>query len=102
MLLDGVPNVEMHIYARGHHPGDKVAEGEIPATGGLSNMGGTAFGTWSARYLDWMRDLGFLGKPGVQTQAAKDVAANLERKKRDPNWRPPAKPAAPAAPAKTP
>src|SRR6478736_679293 len=101
MLLDGVPNVEMHIYARGHHPGDKVGPDEPPPTGGLGNMGGIAMGTWSARYLDWFRDLGFLGKPGVETQAAKDVAANLKRVKRDPNWRPkpPAAPAAPVVPA---
>ncbi|MES1166497.1 MAG: alpha/beta hydrolase, partial [Pseudomonadota bacterium] len=81
MLRDGVPNVEIHIYARGHHPGDKVGPDEIPATGGLSSMGGMAMGKWSERYLDWFRDLGFLGKPGVETQAAKDVAANLKRVK---------------------
>lgn len=97
MLMDGVPNVEMHIYARGHHPGDKVGPDEPPATGGLANMGGIAMGTWSARYLDWFRDLGFLGKPGVETQAAKDVAANLGRKKHELKW-PPA-PAAPKPPA---
>jgi acetyl esterase/lipase len=97
LLLDGVPNVEMHIYARGHHPGDKVGPDEPPPSGGISNMGGIAMGTWPARYLDWFRDLGFLGKPGVETQAAKDVAANLKRVKRDPNWRP-----KPAAPAKAP
>ncbi len=101
LLRDGVPNVEMHIYARGHHPGDKVGPDEPPASGGLSNMGGIALGTWSARYLDWFRDLGFLGKPGGETQAARDVAASLKRVKRDPNWRPPspAKPAASAVPA---
>lgn len=79
LLKDGVPNVEMHLYARGHHPGDKVGPGEPPATGGLSNMGGIAYGTWSARFLDWFRDLGFLQPPGVETQAAKDVAAHLNR-----------------------
>jgi acetyl esterase/lipase len=104
LLKDGVPNVEMHIYARGHHPGDKVGPDEPPATGGVSNMGGIAMGKWPERYLDWMRDLGFLGKPGVETQAAKDVAANLSREKPNPYWkRPPAAPAAPAStPAKTP
>ncbi len=100
LLRDGVPNVEMHIYARGHHPGDKVRADEPPATGGLSNMGGIALGTWSARFLDWFRDLGFLGQPGVETQAARDIAANLNRVKRDPNWRPAAAPK--PAPAKTP
>lgn len=91
LLNDGVPNVEMHIYARGHHPGDKVGPDEPPATGALSNMGGISYGSWSARFLDWFRDLGFLGKPGVETQAAKDVAANINRMKRNaaPNPAPP-------------
>ncbi|HVT74703.1 MAG TPA: alpha/beta hydrolase fold domain-containing protein [Lacunisphaera sp.] len=89
LLKDGVPNVEMHLYARGHHPGDKVGPGEPPATGGLSNMGGIAYGTWSARFLDWFRDLGFLLPPGVETQAARDVAAQLDRRPHEPNGGPP-------------
>lgn len=100
LLEDGVPNVEMHIYARGHHPGDKVGPGEPPATGGLSNMGGIAMGNWSARFLDWFRDLGFLGQPGVETQAARDVAANMNRTKRSANFGPP--PAKPVTPAPAP
>jgi hypothetical protein len=96
LLMDGVPNVEMHIYARGHHPGDKVGSDEPPATGGLTNMGGISYGTWSARFLDWFRDLGFSNKPGVETQAARDVAANLDRKPRSMN------PVAPPAPTPTP
>lgn len=103
LLKDGVPNVEMHLYARGHHPGDKVGPDEPPATGALSNMGGIAYGTWSARFVDWFRDLGFLNKPGVVTQAAKDVAANLDRKPHTLNFgpppKPPATPLAPVAPA---
>lgn len=83
--------------ARGHHPGDKIGPDEPPATGALSNMGGISYGTWSARFLDWFRDLGFLNKPGVETLAARDVAANLNRVKRSAGWNPP--PAAPAAPA---
>ena len=82
LLNDGVPNVEMHIYARGHHPGDKVGPDEPPSTGGLSNRGFIAYGTWPDRFIDWFRDLGFTNKPGVETQAAKDVAANLDRKPR--------------------
>lgn len=78
---DGVPNLELHLYARGRHPGDKVGPDEPPATGGLANNG-LAFATWSDRFLDWMRDLGFLKKPGVVTQAAKDVAAHLDRQPR--------------------
>ncbi|HYP16842.1 MAG TPA: hypothetical protein VEQ65_06485, partial [Opitutus sp.] len=92
---DGVPNVEMHIYARGRHPGDRVGPDEPPATGGLANMGGIAFGTWSDRFLDWFRDLGFTNKPGQPTRAAQDVAAQLNRAPRNPT--PPAR--ASAAPA---
>jgi acetyl esterase/lipase len=82
MLEDGVPNMEIHIYARGHHPGDKVGPDEPPSTAGISDRGFIAYGTWPDRFMDWFRDLGFLGKPGVETQAAKDVAANLNRAKR--------------------
>ncbi len=99
LLMDGVPNIEMMLYARGRHPGDKTQPGEPPATGSISNMGGIPFGTWSARFLDWFRDLGFLGQPGVVTQAAKDVAASLDRQPR--SLRPPGPPPAPA-PAKAP
>ena len=84
MLNASVPNVEMHIYARGHHPGDRVGPDEPPSTGGLSNRGFIAYGTWQDRYIEWLRDLGFLGKPGVETQAAKDVIANLTRPERPP------------------
>jgi endo-1,4-beta-xylanase len=73
MLNAGVPNVEMHIYARGHHPGDRVGPGEPPSTGGLTDRGFIAYGTWQYRFLDWFRDLGFFQKPGVETQADKDV-----------------------------
>ena len=79
MLNDGVPNVEMHIYARGHHPGDRVGPDEPPSTGGLTDRGFIAYGTWEYRFLDWFKDLGFMQKPGVETQAAKDVAANVHR-----------------------
>ena len=36
---------------------------------------GMPFGTWQIRFVDWFRDLGFLQKPGVETKAARDVAA---------------------------
>jgi BD-FAE protein len=102
MLNDGVPNVEMHIFARGHHPGDKVAEGEPPSSGGLTDRGGIAYGKWGERFLDWFKDLGFLGAPGVETQAAKDVAANVNRVKKSAVWNPPHPPAATGAPAAAP
>ena len=100
LLNDGVPNVEMHIYARGHHPGDKVGPDEPPSTGGLSDRGFIAYGTWPARFIDWFKDLGFLNRPGVETQAAKDVAASLNRPPHVPGefGRKPAVPAAPVPP----
>ena len=84
MLNAGIPNVEMHIYARGRHPGDTPNPGDPPSTGGLTNRGFIAYGTWQDRCIDWTRDLGFMGKPGVETQAAKDVVANVNRPARPP------------------
>jgi endo-1,4-beta-xylanase len=89
LLDDGVPNVEMHIYARGHHPGDKVGPDEPPSTGGLTDRGFIAYGTWPDRFMDWFRDLGFLNRPGIETQAAKDVAANVSRVRRSADGTPP-------------
>jgi endo-1,4-beta-xylanase len=79
MLNAGIPNVEMHIYARGHHPGDRVGPDEPPSTGGLTNRGFIAYGAWPERYIEWLRDLGFLNKPGAETIAAKDATANLTK-----------------------
>jgi acetyl esterase/lipase len=61
MLKAGVPNLEMHIYGNGGHGGGLTARGGIP------------FGTWTDRYLDWFKDLGFLNKSGTPTKAARDV-----------------------------
>ena len=46
-----------------------------PHDGGLTDRNGMPFGTWQYRFIDWFRDLGFLQKPGVETKAARDVAA---------------------------
>ena len=62
MVNAGIPNVEMHIYARGKHGG------------GITYRDFTGEGTWPDRFIQWMRDLGFFEKPGAQTLAAKDVA----------------------------
>jgi endo-1,4-beta-xylanase len=75
MLNFGIPNVEMHIYARGHHPGDQVQAWEPPSTGGLTDRGFIEYGTWPNSFMAWMRDLGFMDKSGVETQAAKDSKA---------------------------
>ncbi|MGA3202124.1 MAG: alpha/beta hydrolase fold domain-containing protein [Bryobacteraceae bacterium] len=65
MLAVGAPNVEMHIYGNGGHGG------------GMTNRNGIPFGTWQERFIEWFRDLGFLGKPGVETKAAKDIEGYL-------------------------
>jgi endo-1,4-beta-xylanase len=74
MLTAGVPNVELHLYGNGRHPGDALPEGGR-MSGGLTDRGGIPFGTWQYRFIDWARDLGFLQRPAIETKAAKDVAA---------------------------
>jgi endo-1,4-beta-xylanase len=83
MLATGVPNIEMHIYGNGRHPGDPLSDGSR-MSGGLTDRSGTPFGTWQYRYIDWFRDLGFLQKPGVETKAAKDIAVFLSQPPRAP------------------
>src|SRR6266404_2928879 len=78
MLRAGVPNVELHIYGNGRHPGEQLSDGGR-MTGGLSYRNGMPFGTWQDRFIDWFRDLGFLQKPGLKTKAARDIAAFLNR-----------------------
>ncbi|MBL8212509.1 MAG: alpha/beta hydrolase, partial [Bryobacterales bacterium] len=73
MLKAGVPNIEMHVYGNGRHPGDPLPDGSR-MSGGLTDRNGIPLGTWQYRFIDWYRDLGFLQKPGVETKAAKDVA----------------------------
>jgi endo-1,4-beta-xylanase len=67
MLAVSVPNVEMHLYGNGGH------------AGGLTDRNNTPFGTWQYRFIDWFRDLGFLQKPGIETKAAKDIAAYVSQ-----------------------
>jgi acetyl esterase/lipase len=71
-----IPNLEMHIYGNGRHPGDPLPEGGN-MTGGLTDRNGMPLGTWQFRFIDWVRDLGFLQKPGVETKAARDTAARV-------------------------
>jgi len=73
MLAKRIPNVEMHIYGNGRHPGDPLRDGSR-MSGGLTDRNFIPYGTWQFRFIDWFRDLGFLGKPGVETKAAQDVA----------------------------
>jgi endo-1,4-beta-xylanase len=74
MLQAGIPNVEMHMYGNGRHPGEPMSD-STRMTGGLTSKNGIPFGTWQDRFIDWFRDLGFLQKLGVETKAAKDIAA---------------------------
>jgi acetyl esterase/lipase len=78
MLAIGAPNIEMHLYGNGRHPGDPLSDGSR-MTGGLTDRSGIPFGSWQERYIDWFRDLGFLQKPGVETKAARDVAAFVKQ-----------------------
>jgi len=71
MLDLGVPNIEMHLYGKGRHPGDPLPDGSR-MSGGLTARNGIPFGTWQVRFVDWFQDLGFLQKAGVETRAAKD------------------------------
>lgn len=75
MLNESVPNIEMHLYGNGRHPGDPLPDGSR-MSGGLTDRNGIPFGTWQFRFIDWFRDLGFLGKPGVETKATRDAAAH--------------------------
>ena len=69
MLKASVPNLEMHIYGRGGHGG------------AVSPRGGTPFGTWHERFIEWFRDLGFLEQSGSETKAAKEVAEYAKKRK---------------------
>jgi len=75
MLHAGIPNVEMHIYGNGRHPGEALSDG-ARMNAGLGNHN-LPFGTWQDRFIDWFRDLGFLQKPAVETKAARDIAQFL-------------------------
>ena len=78
MLRAGVPNIEMHTYANGRHPGELLSDG-TRMNAGLANRNGIPFGTWPERFIDWVRDLGFLQKPGLETKAARDLAAYISQ-----------------------
>ena len=84
MLAVSVPNIEMHIYGNGRHPGDALPDGSR-MSGGLTDRNAIPFGTWQYRFVDWFRDLGFLQKPGVETKAAKEIAAFVSQPARGGN-----------------
>jgi endo-1,4-beta-xylanase len=78
MLNAGIPNVEMHIYGNGRHPGEQMSDG-TRMTAGLTTKNGIPFGTWQDRFIDWFRYLGFMQKSGVETKAARDIDAFLKQ-----------------------
>jgi len=73
MLQAGIPNIEMHLYGNGRHPGEQMSDG-TRMSAGLGDRSGIPFGKWQDRFIDWFWDLGFLQKPGVETKAARDVS----------------------------
>ena len=81
MLNAGIPNVEMHIYGNGRHPGEQMSDGSRMAAG-LADRNGIPFGKWQVRFIEWFRDLGFLQRPGAETEAARDLAAFGEQSHR--------------------
>ncbi|MES1258935.1 MAG: alpha/beta hydrolase [Acidobacteriota bacterium] len=99
MLTAGVPNIEMHIYGNGRHPGDPLPDGSS-MSGGLTDRNDTPYGTWQYRFIDWFRDLGYLQKPGVETKADKDITAHLNEPVRAPRPGPSSGAAPGPAPAK--
>ena len=81
MLQASIPNLEMHIYGNGRHPGEQMSDGSRMAAG-LADRNGIPFGRWQDRFIDWFRDLGFLQKPGVATKAARDIEVFLSQPQR--------------------
>jgi alpha/beta hydrolase fold len=78
MLKEGVPNIEMHIYGHGRHPGETLPDGSRMAAG-LADRNGIPFGKWQDRFIEWFRDCGFLQKPGIETRAARESADFAKR-----------------------
>src|SRR4029078_6395288 len=67
LLQARITNLEVHVYGNGGHGN------------GMKDRNGTPFGTWQYRFIDWFRDIGFMQKPGVETKAARDVAARAAK-----------------------
>lgn len=59
MLNAGVPNTEIHIYARGGHGNPRRGADEIP------------YASWPDRFTEWLSDLGIIGKLDQPLRAEK-------------------------------
>jgi hypothetical protein len=59
MLKAQVPNLELHIYGHGRHPGEPLEDGSRMASG-IADRRGLPFGSWQFRFIDWLRDLGLM------------------------------------------
>jgi endo-1,4-beta-xylanase len=70
MLKAAVPNLEMHIYGRGGHGG------------AVSPRDGIPFGTWHERFIEWFRDLGFLGHPAPRPKPQRKSPPIAQRRAR--------------------
>ena len=84
MLQAGIPNVEMHIYGNGRHPGDVMSDGSRMSAG-LADRNGIPFGKWQDRFVEWYRDIGFLQKPDLETKAVRDITTFLSQPPRGTN-----------------
>jgi len=81
MLRASIPNVEMHLYGNGRHPGEQLSDG-TRMSAGLADRKGMPFGTWQDRFIDWFRDLGFLQNAGIETKAARDTATFVSQQQK--------------------
>lgn len=74
------PSIEVHLA--GSEPPNTGAAVIVAPGGGLSARGGIPFGTWTARFVEWFKDLGFLEQPGTLTKAAADIEAYARKSPR--------------------
>lgn len=71
MFLDLPPK------AIGHIGGGKMHRTGCVDVAVIQSLYRQDVGRWQYRYIDWIRDLGYLQEPGVETKAARDIATFL-------------------------
>ena len=100
MLSAGVPNVELHLYGNGRHPGDPLPDGGR-MSGGLTDRNNIPYGTWQFRFIDWAsrprlppearhRNQGREGCRQLRSQPAPSVWTGTRRRGRGRAGQPPA------------